>query len=61
MDIDKIKKICTDLQQTRKELQEQMAILKRATVKIKTLRQQEKSQLTMLLHQTNEPIQELET
>jgi hypothetical protein len=52
MDIDKIKKTCLELEQTRKDLQEQTTILKRATAKIKSLRQQEKSQITMILHHT---------
>ena len=52
MDFEKIKKTCLELEQTRKDLQEQQQIVKRATTKIKHLHQQEKSQITMILHYT---------
>lgn len=59
MDFDKIKKTCLELEQTKKDLQEQSNLLKRTSLKIKDLRAKEKSQITMILHYTteNEPPQ----
>lgn len=55
MDFEKIEKICVELATIRKDLQKQLAVLKRTTAKIKQLRQHEKSQITMILHHTRPP------
>ncbi|WP_269686505.1 hypothetical protein [Flavobacterium lacustre] len=54
MDFEKIKKTCLELDQTKKDLQEQSNLLKRITQKIKDLRAKEKTQITMILHYTTE-------
>ena len=54
MDIEKIKKTCLELEQTKKELQEQNNVLKPTNQKIKDLRAKEKGQIAMILHYTTE-------
>jgi hypothetical protein len=54
MDFDKIKKTCLELEQTKKDLQEQSNSLKRTAQKIKDLRAKEKSHISMILHYTTE-------
>lgn len=55
MDFEKIEKICVELATTRKDLHDQLAVLKRTTSKIKQLRQHEKTQITMMLHHVQPP------
>ena len=55
MDFEKIEKICVQLATTRKDLNDQLAVLKRTNTKIKQLRQQERTQITMMLHHVQPP------